>query len=163
MVNTNALYQSGRCWQCVSYPRELFEQLPPPEDERRYCPVTGKTRSAYSLVCINGRRDQERYREAIRRVTEASSGNVPAGSEETTRPSPARTRPELSSYPASVQTCVAVTKPDSAYYVRVSKTDLTSEELEQLVSDGYLLRYARKPYGFIYRLAGKYHYLVQKD
>jgi hypothetical protein len=162
MATLHRRYQDYRCWQCISYPRGLDEVVPPPKDERRGCLklFDRGAKSAYSPICSSGVLDKERWRIAQERMAnaQASKGidSVPASPVEVLRPS-------LVTFPDAVQRCVHATRPESAFYVRTSCTGLSDPEIEELVTLGYLRRYERKPRGHIYRLSGKYHYLVPRE
>jgi hypothetical protein len=155
-------YQTYRCWHCISYPRGLDEVVPPPADERRKCrkAINSGPKSAHSPICQLGQLDRGRWEVAKKHMAITQSGEGitrnPTSTVEVKRPS-------LETYPDAVQKCVHATKPASAFYVRTASTGLAEQEIEDLVTTGFLRKYKRKPRGHLYRLSGKYHYLVPRE
>jgi hypothetical protein len=137
------------CWQCTFYGLCADDPIPPQIDDRAFCSVSLTTRSAYAKICPSGRRDQGRW-QAYLAIKKAGEEDRPE-------------KPTLSDYPEALQRCVAACKPKTAYYVKTSATGLSKTEIEELVKEGYLKRYERKPSGCLYRLAGKYHHLVEVE
>jgi hypothetical protein len=164
MATLHPRYNSSRCWQCSSYERGLDEPVPPPEDERRPCIMVGYRKSAYALICVRGNRDKERWGRAQELMLKGTNNNngvslpLPLDSRQAVNSVPER--PGLDTFSEAVQLCVKYCDPKQHFYVSMKKAGLSQETINDLINKGFVRQYARKPSGYIYRLAGRYHYLV---